>query len=225
MPDEDQIITQEAGQAAEDGAAGQVQGQAQQQEPDWRAEAERWRKEHQRLERKYTKESQRWAQYKDAVALWDFLSQNQELSQQVQALIDAYDGDQTQATLMQHLQQFESRLQQQLALKEAEVALRQDPVFRENESEIRDWAEAEGFDLSDPGQLRNAYRAWKGEHADKLLAEAKVNALKAAAKAPAERRAAELTGAGMGGKREPNWREMSDKEILATLGLNLFEDT
>lgn len=223
--EEDQIVTQDAEQPAEDGAAGQAEGQGQQQEPDWRVEAERWRKEHQRLERKYTKESQRWAQYKDAVQLWDYLSQNPEVSQQVQAIIDAYGGDASQAMLQQHLREFEFRMQQQLALKEAEVSLRQDQAFRDNEADIREWAEAEGFDLQDPRGLRNAYRAWKGEHADKLLAEAKVSALKEAAKAPAERKAAELKGAGAGGKREPDWRRMEDKDILGALGMSLFEES
>ncbi|HOK44184.1 MAG TPA: hypothetical protein PLD49_11040, partial [Thermoclostridium caenicola] len=70
-----------------------------------------------------------------------------------------------------------------------------------------------------------AYLLWKGENAERLIQEAKMEAIRKAAKVQQAKQKAGLQRSGGSGKPpKPDFRRMSDEEVLATLGLSLYTD-
>ena len=123
---------------------------------------------------------------------------------------------------MRTVQSFEQRM----TLQVAEVELRaSDPVFRQNEAVIKDWAEENGIVVTSPAELRMATLAWKDANATQIAANAQVDAQRAAqAAAAAKQNGALVSG---GGTRQPaaDPRKMSDAEWLRSQGLSYLKDS
>ncbi|MDH7479707.1 MAG: hypothetical protein QHH02_06845, partial [Syntrophomonadaceae bacterium] len=99
------------------------------------------------------------------------------------------------------------------------------PVFTRHEPEIEDWAEENGYRFETPSQQKAVFLLWKGEHADRLIQEARLEGAKKAAQVNQAKAKAGLARAGGSGKAPPpDFRRMSDEEVLAHLGLKLYTD-
>jgi hypothetical protein len=118
----------------------------------------------------------------------------------------------------------EATLKREFALRDTLAELRSDEVFKKHEAAIREYAEENEFDLDKPRDLKAAYKAWRGENARLLAANARLQGQRDAKTAKEQAKGAKLQGASgaKGGGKQPDYRKLSDAEILKRDGLKLF---
>ncbi|MBC7340548.1 MAG: hypothetical protein H5U04_12000 [Firmicutes bacterium] len=169
------------------------------------------------IEKRLGRERKKWQSYEAWKPVIDFFSQNQEAAQKLQELIDSYQEANAQLAVAS----VEQKMQTKLATVETLLDLRTaDPVFRQHEQEIRDYADELGLSFDTPQAIKLAYKAWRGEPAvqDKLrrMAEAEQKLQEAQ-----RRKAGLLPGRGPvpAPKKKPT--EMTDEELLAQHGYSL----
>lgn len=180
---------------------------------------------YQRLERKFTKISQENAELKqylqeaqEAVDLYNAIIQNAEVAENVGQLLDAYGVEVPE--YQDEIVEFDPAAERQ-AMKE----LLSKPDFVKHEQEIADWAEENGYAFESAQDQKAVYLLWKGENADRLIQEARMETAKKAAKTQkAKQKAGLQRGGGPGKPPKPDFKKMSDDEVLATLGLSLWTD-
>lgn len=174
---------------------------------------------YQRLERKFTRVSQELAEARELADAMRWIQQRPELAEQIQSLLDSYQG--------WPVQQYEpvDFAEIQRNTTEALRYLLGRPDFTKYEQDIRDFAEDEGFDPDDPIELKEAYRLWRGENAERLAQEQAFNMQQRGAQKQQARQKARLQGSGgPGSGPPPNFTKMSAQEVLAHEGLSLFTD-
>lgn len=180
---------------------------------------------YQRLERKFTKVSQENAELKqyleqtrEAIDLYNAITQNTEIATHVGQLLDAYGA--AIPEYQDESVQFDPAAERQV-MKE----LLSRPDFVKHEQEIADWAEENGYAFESAQDQKAVYLLWKGENADRLIQEARMETAKKAAKnQQAKQKAGLQRGGGPGKPPKTDYRKMSDDEVLATLGLSLWTD-
>lgn len=157
----------------------------------------------------------------EAVKLWGFLKTNPQLSQEVQHMIDTF----IQSGQASVLQPIDTR-GKELAKREAIFDLREkDAGFAKNSKDVLDWAEDNGFRVTDAKTLNVAYLAWKGANATQQLAQAQLEGQrKAQQKAQDKKQAGLERGKGGITGKYADYTKMSVKEILAAEGLSLIID-
>ncbi len=161
-----------------------------------------------------------------AAKLWNLLKHNPDVSRAVDEAIRKA-GDEGKIKPLSEIRP-ESRISKMEAafdLREAEMELKySDPVYKKYSQEIKDYAEDEGLDISNPKALRLALKAWKMDNQPKLLAD------KGKTKAttpvdPKKRKSAALVGGRSPVKSTPiDYRKSNDADILKSMGLSLFSD-
>lgn len=110
-------------------------------------------------------------------------------------------------------------LEQRLELKEAEMELRMtDPVFKEHEREIREWAEEEGIEIRTARDLKLAYRAWRGDPVNQAKIQSSQGGSETKTKKPG------LQGAKGPAPLREEARKMSEIEYLRRRGIPVFEE-
>lgn len=172
---------------------------------------------YQRLERKFTKVSQRLQEAESAMSVYSFIAQRPELMEQVNQIIQAY-GD--TAPMYDNEPQFDPAAERQV-MKE----LLSKPDFVKYEEEIAEFAEDNGLAFDSAQAQKQAYLLWRGENADRLVQEARLQTAKKAAKVQQSKTKAGLQRAGGPGKPpQPDYRKMSDDEVLSSMGLSLWTD-
>lgn len=107
-----------------------------------------------------------------------------------------------------------------LRLAEADLKA-SDPTYRQHAAEVSAYAEREDFAVRTPGELRLAYNAWKGANSTQLLADAQVAAARQAGANQAAKQAGALAKGGSAKATEPDWRTMSDAEVIRASGEKL----
>jgi hypothetical protein len=162
-----------------------------------------------------------------AVRLWNVLKYNPELSQKVEELITNAAREGKFKSLKDVRP--ESKVDESIArieLKEAQLDLRYtDPIFRKYEKQIMEYAEDEGIEINSAKALKLAYKAWKGENARLLMADAEKKAQQKAVQKTQTRKAAALASGRSPVKSvQIDYRKASDKEILNSMGLKLFTE-
>ncbi|MEW6726906.1 MAG: hypothetical protein AB1327_08110 [Bacillota bacterium] len=186
-------------------------------EPEIRQKYAELERNYQRLERKFTKVSQQLADAQEAKATIDFIASRPELAEQVNQLLQAY-GD--VPPTYNEGPAFDPQ-----AEREAMRDLLSRPDFAKHEEEIAEFAEENGMPFESAVDQRTAYLMWRGLNADRLVQEARLEAAKKAAKLQQAKAKAGLQRAGGPGKPpSPDYKKMSDEEVLASLGLSLFTD-
>lgn len=160
-----------------------------------------------------------------AVRLWNVLKHNPDVSRAVDELLrkSGEEGKLKPLTAVRPDARI-NRLESEFDLREAELELKySDPVYRKYSEEIKDWAEAEGLDITNPKTLRLAVKAWKSDNQGKLLANKPKP--KAAPAADPKRKAAALVGGKSPVKATPiDYRKASDADILKSMGISLFTE-
>jgi methylphosphotriester-DNA--protein-cysteine methyltransferase len=189
-------------------------------EPSWEEKHQALEVNYQRLERKFTRISQELSEAREAASVLNWISERPELAGQVQELMENYQNDpQHQSQLMD--------IDIGQVQKEAADAWRfllgkQD--FVQHEQDIAEFAEEEGYDPNDPLQLKEAYRLWRGENADRLAQEQALKMQQRGTQKQEARKKAGLQGSGGPGGTPPNYKKMSAEEVLAHEGLSLYTD-
>lgn len=163
---------------------------------------------------------------KQAVSLWKYLEANPAHAATINSLLEKNPwqnhpnldtGEQSSP------EDLLAQVRRELDLRDTLAQLRQDPLYRKYEDEIRDYAEDEGFDLDNPRDVRKAYLAWRGENAPRLAANARLQGQRDASKAKKRASRARLQGSsGPRGARKVDPSKLSDQEFLAQEGLSLF---
>ncbi|MDI3298378.1 MAG: hypothetical protein QJR08_04320 [Bacillota bacterium] len=111
----------------------------------------------------------------------------------------------------------------ELRLAEMELRLT-DPVFKEHEQEIKEWARSSGLRIRTAQDLRLAMLAWQGTQLPKLQADLEVRIRKAVEEQLRQKQAATLPTGGSAQTPPVNPKEMSDVEWLRSQGLNPFRE-
>lgn len=158
----------------------------------------------------------------EAVKLWGFMKLNPEVSRAVQNVVDNFI-----ATGKAVMPQKAAPATDALSLREAVIDLKeQDTFFAKNSKAILEWADDNGYDISDEKTLNLAYLAWKGANAPQQVAKAK---LEAQQKATQKQKAKQ--GAALEGGRAPrksgtkiNYGKATPQQILQHEGLSLFTE-
>lgn len=186
------------------------------QEPPLEERYTELERNYQRLERKFTKVSQRLQEAESAMHVYDFIAQRPELVEQVNQLIQAY-GD---TAPMYGDEQFDPAAERQ-TMRE----LLSKPDFVKYEDEIAEYADDNGLPFDSAQAQKHAYLLWRGENVDRLVQEARLQTAKKAAKVQQSKAKAGLQRAGGPGKPpQPDYKKMSDDEVLSSMGLSLWTD-
>lgn len=162
------------------------------------------------------------ADFDQAANLWGFLKLNPQLSENVQRLIDEYIA---KGNYVEQKKRPGASREGELGRREAILDLKaDDSYFAKNSKAILDWAEDEGFDITDAKSLKRAYMAYKGARGALDRAD-REHRKKQQAKTPAKKGAKVAMSKGSaGGKKNVDYRKMSDTDVLAASGLSLFTD-
>lgn len=157
----------------------------------------------------------------DAVRLWGFLKTNPQLSQEVQNIIDSF----VQSGQAKTAPPMDTR-DRELAKREAIFDLREkDTGFAKNSKGVLEWAEDNGFRVTDAKTLNVAYLAWKGANATQQLAQAQLEGQRKAQQKTQDKKQAGLErGKGGTAGKYVDYTKLSVKEILAIEGLSLITD-
>ncbi len=169
------------------------------------------------VERRLGRERKKWQPYEPWKPVIDFFSQTPEAAQKLQELIDSYEASEAQFAAAS----VEQKVQARIEVVEALLDLRsQDPVFRQHETEIREYAEDLGLSLNTPQAIKLAYKAWRGEPAvqDRLR---KMSEEDRRAQEAQRRKAGLLPGRGPVAAPRKKPAEMTDEELLAQHGYSL----
>lgn len=189
------------------------------QEPDIHQRYTELEKNYKRLERKFTRTAQQQKELEPAVNLYRFIAERPELAQQVNRLLEQHAGVPPaggQPMMPEINLSAEFKTARELAAN---------PTFTRHEQEIEDWAEENGYLFETPSQQKAVFLLWKGENADRLIQEARLEgAKKAVQTSQAKAKAGLARAGGTGQPPPPDFRKMSDEEVLAHLGLKLWEE-
>ena len=158
-----------------------------------------------------------------ASRLWGLLKVNPDLSRVIDQVID------------RHLQAGKAVVPEnrQTSTKEAELEIKEaildlklaDKNFNKNSDKIVKWAEDQGFEVFNKKSLELAYMAWKGSQAKVVQATQKLQEQKKqATKKAVRQKAAVQSGKSAKSKGKVDYSKLSDKDVLASEGLNLFVD-
>ncbi len=156
-----------------------------------------------------------------AVRLWGLLKTNPELSRAIDTTIQHYlsNGMAKQPEFKQA-----TTKEQELELKEAIIDMKlADSTFAKNHTKIMEWAEDQGFVITDKKSLEMAYLAWKGSNARKEAANAQLREQRKSQK-KGEKKKAVLESGRKRSKKPVDYRKMTDRDILAYEGLKLFTE-
>ena len=160
------------------GGAGEGEGAApnegEGQEPDINQRYAELERNYRRLERKFTRTAQQQKEYEPAVNLYRFIAERPELAQQVNRLLEQHAGVPPAGG-----QPMMPEIDLTAEFKTARE-LAANPVFTRHEPEIEDWAEENGYRFETPSQQKAVFLLWKGEHADRLIQEARLEGAKKA---------------------------------------------
>lgn len=220
VPEEDASENQETGnedQEQESQEAGERQ-ESETQEPTIEEKYAELERNYQRLERKFTRVTQHSQGASEAMQLYSFIASNPELTAHVNQLLQTYEGTIPVSQLNEV--QFDPAAER-VAMKE----LLGRPDFVKHEDEIAEWAEDNGLAFDSALDQRHAYQLWKGENADRLIQEARLDSAKKAAKLKEAKGKAGLQRSGGPGSPPPvDYTKMSDTDVLAHMGLSLWSD-
>lgn len=158
-----------------------------------------------------------------ASRLWGLLKVNPDLSRVIDQVID------------RHLQAGKAVVPEnrQTSTKEAELEFKEaildlklaDKNFNKNSDKILKWAEDQGFEVFNKKSLELAYMAWKGSQAKVVQATQKLQEQKKqATKKAVRQKAAVQSGKSAKSKGKVDYSKLSDRDVLASEGLNLFVD-
>lgn len=167
----------------------------------------------------------------DASRLWTYLKANPQINAQVKKLVDegpdnmpTYTrvGRRSGASPAEGGADPEARMERHGLLVELRVS---DPTFKKYEKQIMTYAEANEIDTSSARGIRIAYKAWRGEKAHLLEANAE---LRGQQKARDQREAVDqargVPRKGNKPGKAKDYRNMKDEDVLADMGLKLFDD-
>jgi hypothetical protein len=157
----------------------------------------------------------------NASRLWGLLKENPDLSKAVDRVIDQHLSEgKAVAPESKHV----SSKEVELEVKEAIVDLKLiDKAFNKNSDKILKWAEDQGFEVTNKKSLQLAYMAWKGSQAKVVQATQKLQEQKKqATKKAVRQKAAVQSGKSSKSKGKLDYTRMSDSDVLASDGLNLF---
>jgi hypothetical protein len=202
-----------------------AEGQETAEEPSLEQKYNDLQANYQRLERKFTKVSQENAELKqyleqarEAIDLYNAITQNAEIASHVGQLLDTFGV--AVPEYQEETARFDPAAERQIMRE-----LLSKPDFVKHEQEIAEWAEENGYPFESAQDQKTVYLLWKGENADRLIQEARMDAAKKAAKTQqAKQKAGLQRGGGPGKPPKPDFRKMSDDEVLAALGLSLWTD-
>lgn len=173
------------------------------------------------IERRLARERRKWQWLEPWVPFIKWASADPRRAQGLQEFVDSFPESESESEPQMAVASVEQRLQSRLETVETLLDLRTaDPVFRQHEQEIRDYADELGLSFDTPQAIKLAYKAWRGEPAvqDKLrrMAEAEQKLQEAQ-----RRKASLLPGRGPvpAPKKKPT--EMTDEELLAQHGYSL----
>lgn len=158
-----------------------------------------------------------------AARLWGLLKSNPKLSKDIDVLISTSLQDGT--AVAPATEDSDDSRTQRLELKEAILDLKDaDSTFAKNSTKILAWAEKEGFTIKDAKSLKLVYSAWKGTQGKVAEAIQKTTAQrKQEAKKTMQKRATvQTTKSGTTTTAKPDYRKMSDRDVLQSEGLKLF---
>jgi hypothetical protein len=161
------------------------------------------------------------AEITNAARLWGLLKENPDLSRLINQ------------TIQENIQQGKAKVPSQKTIQSKEVELQRkeaildlkssDKTFNKNADKILNWAESQGFDISDSKDLKIAYMAWKGSNSNVIEATKKFNAKRRQSKKDNVRKKASVQSSKSGKpKKSLDYRRMSDEDILSSEGLSLF---
>lgn len=159
----------------------------------------------------------------NAARLWGLLKSNPKLSKDIDVLISTSLSDGT--AIAPTTEDSNDARTQRLELKEAILDLKDaDSTFAKNSAKILAWAEKEGYTVKDAKSLKLVYGAWKGTQGKVTEAIQKTTAQrKQEAKKTMQKRATvQTTKSGTTTTAKPDYRKMSDKDVLQSEGLKLF---
>ena len=157
-----------------------------------------------------------------AADLWGFLKLNPQISEAVQRVIDAQVA---KGNVVQQNKRDDDKTID-LSRREAILDMKADsPYFAKNSKKILEWAEDEGFEITDDKSLRRAVLAYKGANGrlDKATEEHKKKQGSPRDKARSQSRVASTKGSGTP-KSKTDFTKMSDADVLAASGQKLFTD-
>lgn len=160
-----------------------------------------------------------------AAKLWGLLKNNEELSRTIDSVIGDYLAS-GRAVAPDTTQKSVDTVKQRLVLKEAILDLRAaDNTFEKNSDKILAWAENEGFTVNDEKTLSMAYLAWKGSQGAVIdtIQRTKAQRQEQARKTQQRKATVQSSKAG-GGKKVLDYQKMSDKDLLNSAGLSLFNE-
>jgi hypothetical protein len=161
----------------------------------------------------------------NAARLWGLLKTNPKLSGDVDALIAvAIEKGDAKAPKTDGSM---DAITQRLELKEAILDLKaDDATFGKNATKILEWAENEGYEITNAKSLKMAYLAWKGSQGKIADAVQKTTAKRKQETKKALQKRATMQSPKSGTKRASgtDYRRMSDDAVLASEGLSLFTD-
>lgn len=153
-----------------------------------------------------------------AAKLWGYLSQNPQIAQKVQEVLNSHHKD-AQPSQSNY---FTNQLRE-LELREALLELRDDPVFKKHEDDIEAWTRKEGIGIKSPKDLQLAYMAWKGQNYNKAVANAELEAQRKMTKQLQTKKTAATLPAKPSKTSPPplDYSKMTSQQILAAEGLKL----
>ena len=159
----------------------------------------------------------------DALNLWGFLKLNPRLSRDLQSRIDAFIES---GNYVAQKRSGRNSKEDELNKREAVLDLKaSDSFFAKHSKKILEWAEDEGFEIYDAKSLRRAYLAYKGSQGVLDKADEEYHKQRQKSKTDARKRAKVATSKKGGSpKKAPDFKNMSDADILAASGLKLFTD-
>jgi len=170
-----------------------------------------------------------------ATRLWNLLKANPQLNRDVSNIIDKVnkEGKLTDLKayasnpLNQNVKRNSDATEDRMELYEAKLDLKfSDPVFKKYESEVMKWAEDNDFPIKTKKNLELAYKAWKGDNSDKLMAHVEAKTKKKASEVKKQKKDAKLMNKKVSAvkTKKIDYRNSSDRAILEAEGLSLFQD-
>lgn len=158
-----------------------------------------------------------------ASRLWGLLKENPELSKAIDQVIDQH---LTTGKAKIPTEKTVSTKEIELDKKEAILDLKiSDKLFSKNSDKILNWAEEQGFEVTNKKSLQLAYLAWKGSQGKVIQATQKLNEQKKqATKKAVRQKAAVQSGKSSKSKGKLDYARLSDSDVLASEGLSLFTE-
>lgn len=170
------------------------------------------------------------AEIVDAARLWTYLKANPDINRQVNKLVQ--EGPENMPTYTRIGKRTgtqndsgvdpEVRMERHGLLVELRVS---DPTFKKYEKQIMTYAEANDIDVSTAKGVGLAYKAWRGEKAHLLVANAELRGQQKAQSArDAVDQARGVPRKGNKSGKPKDYRNMKDEDVLADMGIKLFDD-